>query len=76
MQTPKSAEVLGEHKLGWFGETGRNDVMQVANAPLKSSMKFEEMFVCEPSAKYHGYKSWDGKLLKMDFLRVKPHDKC
>lgn len=59
LETPKSAEVLGNHKLGWFGETGLNDVMQVANAPLKSSMKFEEMFVCEPSAKYYGYKSWD-----------------
>jgi phosphatidylserine decarboxylase len=54
---------LGDHKQGWFGETGLNDVMQVANAPLKSSMKFEQMFVCEPSAKYYGYKSWDGKCI-------------
>ncbi|KAM0446995.1 hypothetical protein ACHAO4_008974 [Trichoderma viride] len=59
LETPKSAEALGDHKQGWFGETGLNDVMQVANAPLKSSMKFEDMFVCEPSAKYYGYKSWD-----------------
>ncbi|PNP48507.1 phosphatidylserine decarboxylase [Trichoderma gamsii] len=68
LETPKSAEALGDHKQGWFGETGLNDVMQVANAPLKSSMKFEEMFVCEPSAKYYGYKSWD------DFFTRKVHD--
>ncbi|KAK1244280.1 hypothetical protein MKX08_002418 [Trichoderma sp. CBMAI-0020] len=70
LETPKSAEVLGNHKLGWFGETGLSDVMQVANAPLKSSMKFEEMFVCEPSAKYYGYKSWD------DFFTRRVHDKA
>jgi phosphatidylserine decarboxylase len=68
LETPKSAEALGDHKQGWFGETGLNDVMQVANAPLKSSMKFEQMFVCEPSAKYYGYKSWD------DFFTRQVHD--
>lgn len=35
--------------------------MEVANAPLKTSHKFDDMFICEPGAKYHGYKSWDGK---------------
>ncbi|KAM0512355.1 hypothetical protein ACHAPE_008921 [Trichoderma viride] len=68
LETPKSAEALGDHKQGWFGETGLTDVMQVANAPLKSSMKFEQMFVCEPSAKYYGYKSWD------DFFTRQVHD--
>lgn len=35
--------------------------MQVANAPYGSSMKFEEMYICDPSAKHYGYKSWDGE---------------
>lgn len=35
--------------------------MQVANAPLKTQHKFEDMFVCDPKAKYYGYKSWDGE---------------
>src|SRR5687768_15867562 len=35
--------------------------MQVANAPYQSSHAFEDMFVCDPKAKYYGYKSWDGK---------------
>jgi phosphatidylserine decarboxylase len=47
--------------LGWFGKTATHDVMQVANAPYQSSHKFEDMFVCDPKAKNHGYKSWDGK---------------
>ncbi|KAL7933852.1 Phophatidylserine decarboxylase domain-containing protein [Trichoderma chlorosporum] len=70
LETPESAEALGDHKLGWFGETGQKDVMQVANAPYKSSHKFEEMFICDPSAKYHGYKSWD------DFFTRQVHDKA
>lgn len=60
IQSPESAYVLEDNKLGWFGQTGVTDIMQVANAPNQSSMKFEDMFVCDPSAKHHGYKSWDG----------------
>ena len=53
--------MLGDHKEGWFGEVGQKDVMTVANAPYKTQHKFEDMFVCDPKAKYHGYKSWDGE---------------
>ncbi|KAH0497659.1 hypothetical protein TgHK011_004948 [Trichoderma gracile] len=70
LESPESAEALGDHKLGWFGETGQNDLMEVANAPYKSSMKFDEMYVCDPTAKFHGYKSWD------DFFTRKVHDKA
>lgn len=35
--------------------------MEVANAPLKTSYKFQDMFICDPSKKYYGYKSWDGE---------------
>lgn len=60
-KTPESAQVLGSHKLGWFGETGLGDLVEVANAPEKSNLKFEEMFECDPSATHYGFKSWDGK---------------
>lgn len=60
-KTPESAEVLGENKTGWFGATGKKDIMEVANAPLKTSYKFQDMFICDPSKKYYGYKSWDGE---------------
>lgn len=60
-KTPESAEVLGENKTGWFGATGKQDIMEVANAPLKTSYKFEDMFICDPSKKHYGYKSWDGE---------------
>ncbi|KAM3449910.1 hypothetical protein MY3296_006520 [Beauveria thailandica] len=68
LQTPASASVLGDHTTGWFGETGRHDLLQVANAPYKSEHSFEEMFVCNPTAKHMGYKSWD------DFFTRKVHD--
>lgn len=36
-------------------------MVEVANAPLKTTMKFEDIFVCDPSAKHMGFKSWDGE---------------
>ncbi|KAK3937161.1 hypothetical protein QBC46DRAFT_268149 [Diplogelasinospora grovesii] len=59
LKSPASAEVLGDHKAGWFAEVGYKDLMEVANAPLKTSYKFEEMYKCDPTQKYYGYKSWD-----------------
>jgi len=35
--------------------------MEVANAPYKTNHKFEDMYICDPSAKHYGFKSWDGK---------------
>lgn len=70
LKTPESAEVLGNHQAGWFGEVGYKDLMAVANAPHKTSYKFEEMYVCDPSKPHFGYKSWD------DFFTRKVHDKA
>ncbi|KAK4235335.1 hypothetical protein C8A03DRAFT_36810 [Achaetomium macrosporum] len=68
LKSPKSAEVVGDHKAGWFGEVGYKDLMEVANAPNKTSFKFEEMYKCDPTKKYYGFKSWD------DFFTRKVHD--
>ncbi|KAK0749971.1 Phophatidylserine decarboxylase-domain-containing protein [Schizothecium vesticola] len=59
LKTPQSVDVLGDHKTGWFGPVAISDLMEVANAPLKTSYKFEEMYLCDPSAKHYGFKSWD-----------------
>ncbi|TQS33647.1 hypothetical protein Golomagni_05999 [Golovinomyces magnicellulatus] len=59
LQTSESSAVLGNHKLGWFGDTSMSDLMQVANGPLNTNMKFEEMYICDPSAPHFGFKSWD-----------------
>lgn len=59
LTSAKSAEVLGDSKQGWFGPTGVKDIMEVANGPYKTNHKFEDFFVCEPSQKHYGYKSWD-----------------
>lgn len=61
LQTPASASVLGDHELGWFGKTSMSDLMEVGNAPLQSNMKFEDMYICDPTAKHYGFKSWDGE---------------
>lgn len=42
--------------------------MQVANAPLKTNHKFEDMYICDPSKPRYGYTSWD------DFFTRQVHD--
>ncbi|KAI0884073.1 Phophatidylserine decarboxylase-domain-containing protein [Annulohypoxylon maeteangense] len=59
LKSPKSAEVLASHKQGWFSEHAVQDLMEVANAPMRTSHRFEDMYVCNPAAKYYGYTSWD-----------------
>ncbi|KAJ7203512.1 phosphatidylserine decarboxylase-domain-containing protein [Mycena pura] len=59
LKSPESASVLGDDKEGWFGEAANKDIMQVANTPLQTQHKFEDMFVCDPTKKHYGYKSWD-----------------
>ncbi|KAI1398499.1 Phophatidylserine decarboxylase-domain-containing protein [Hypoxylon fuscum] len=59
LKSPKSAEVLASHKQGWFSEHGVKDLMEVANAPLKTAHRFEDMYICDPSAKHYGFTSWD-----------------
>lgn len=59
LTTPASADVLGDHDAGWFGPVGLKDIMEVANAPLKTNHRFEDMYICDPKAKHYGYKSWD-----------------
>lgn len=66
--TPESAEVLGDHNTGWFGQTGIYDLMAVANAPYQTSHKFEDMYVCDPSKPKYGFTSWD------DFFTRHVHD--
>lgn len=56
--SPDSASVLSTEKTGWFGEHGLKALTDVANNG-KTDYTFEQMFVCDPKDKYHGYKSWD-----------------
>lgn len=72
LMSPKSAEVLNDHKFGWFGPVGTKDVMEVANAPYKTSYTFEEFYHCDPKAKHHGYKSWDDFFTRRFREEVRP----
>lgn len=72
LKSPKSAEVLGTHKQGWFGETGQKDMMQVANAPYETNHTFDEFFECDPKAKHHGFKSWDDFFTRKFRENVRP----
>jgi phosphatidylserine decarboxylase len=59
LTSPESATALDESENGWFGQTGRSNLVQVANAPHGSNHGFDRLFVCDPTAKHHGFASWD-----------------
>lgn len=58
LASPDSARHLGTNDDDWFGKTGLSHLTKVANRG-DTNLKFEELFVCDPKAKYHGYTSWD-----------------
>jgi phosphatidylserine decarboxylase len=58
LQSPASAEVLDDSSSGWFGKTGVNELARTANIG-RTSHSFEEMFICDASAKHYGFDSWD-----------------
>ncbi|ERF75430.1 hypothetical protein EPUS_00223 [Endocarpon pusillum Z07020] len=59
LASPASAEVLEEgNPSSWFSDTGVKELAKTANIE-ETSYSFEEMFICNPSAKHHGFKSWD-----------------
>ncbi|KAI9370270.1 Phophatidylserine decarboxylase-domain-containing protein [Aspergillus egyptiacus] len=59
LKSPDSANVLDGSDNGWFGETAKRKLVDVANAPSGSAYAFHELFVCDPSATHHGFQSWD-----------------
>ncbi|KAL9125562.1 MAG: hypothetical protein Q9217_005253, partial [Psora testacea] len=58
LSSPASAAVLDTHSSGWFGEIGKKDLTATANVG-ESSHAFEDLFVCDPTAKHYGFNSWD-----------------
>lgn len=58
LTSPGSTECLENDSSSWFGETGVTELTKTANIG-STNHKFEELFVCDPSAPHHGFKSWD-----------------
>ncbi len=58
LQSPESAYVLDDNaKIGWLGKHGVKHLVTVANLGV-SNHSFDELFICDPTAKNHGFKSW------------------
>ncbi|KAL5342687.1 Phophatidylserine decarboxylase-domain-containing protein [Aspergillus crustosus] len=72
LMSPASAEVLDDSQYGWFGEVGKKSLIHVANEPKGSSHGFDELFICDPSAEYHGYKSWDDFFTRLFRPGIRP----
>ena len=72
LMSPESAKVLDKEPEHWFGEQGVESLEFVANQAVKTSHKFDDMFQGDPSAKYHGYKSWDDFFTRLFKDGVRP----
>ncbi|KAG0229754.1 hypothetical protein BGW42_001357 [Actinomortierella wolfii] len=77
LKSPASAYVLNDSPTGWFGPSGYNDVVAVANVGIKTEqqqkpLSFEELFICDPSAPHHGFKSWDAYFTRQFREGVRP----
>lgn len=59
LSSPASADVLDEGENGWFGPTGKEMLVGVANQGASDGPSFEELYVCDPTEKHYGFKSWD-----------------
>ncbi|KAJ5605213.1 hypothetical protein N7510_010367 [Penicillium lagena] len=61
LRSPASAEVLNDSSHGWFGPSGSRDLTSVAKVgpTMATTLDFQAMFQCDPSAPHHGFTSWD-----------------
>ncbi|KFZ22888.1 hypothetical protein V502_02633 [Pseudogymnoascus sp. VKM F-4520 (FW-2644)] len=59
LQSADSMHVLSSGPAGWFGPAALQALTSVANAPYKTSLRFDEIFACDSSAAYYGFTSWD-----------------
>ncbi|KAI9925753.1 hypothetical protein MW887_005559 [Aspergillus wentii] len=79
LRSEESAVVLNDSETGWFGNSGRECLALVGNVghdngtfdPAAHS-PFETLFVCDPSAKYHGFTSWDDFFTRQFKPEVRP----
>jgi phosphatidylserine decarboxylase len=57
LETPKSAVGLGE----WLSKSNGclEKLVRFANAPTKTTLSFEDIFVCDAGKKHYGFSSWD-----------------
>lgn len=73
--TPASAKVLNGDEDGWLCKQGLETMAKVATTHTHSKhplREFEHLFVCDPSKKNLGYKSWDDFFTRRFREHVRP----
>ena len=58
LKTKESANVLNRSPKGWFSKTGVDALVAKGNVG-QTHYTFEELYICDPNAPYHGFGSWD-----------------
>ncbi|KAF9889247.1 hypothetical protein FE257_007560 [Aspergillus nanangensis] len=59
LDSPASATVLGNSSTGWFGPVGMRALTEAVNIGGATTYQFDEAYVSDPAALYHGFTSWD-----------------
>ena len=65
LSSPESRHVLvPDERGGWFSPSALAALTRPFSSDGAGTMKFEEIFDCDPHKLHYGFKSWDGKLLQ------------
>lgn len=72
LKSPESREVLGTDSNCWFSPAGKEALTAAANAARGTSLAFEELYICDPSAPYYGFTSWDHFFTRLFREEVRP----
>lgn len=73
LQSPQSSYVLGMSEEGWFSPAAMRDVENIANIG-QTNYTFNELFVSDEQAPYHGFKSWDNYFVRRFRKGIRPVD--
>ncbi|PFH62672.1 hypothetical protein XA68_12543 [Ophiocordyceps unilateralis] len=60
LESPASRNVLNRSTdSGWLGPTTLTALERLGNAPYNTTLRFEELYECDASDEFFGFKSWD-----------------
>ncbi|PHH84954.1 hypothetical protein CDD83_1119 [Cordyceps sp. RAO-2017] len=59
LESPASRSVMARREGSWLGPTTLQALEQIGNAPYNTSLRFDQIYQCDASAEYFGFRSWD-----------------
>ncbi|KAF2671554.1 hypothetical protein BT63DRAFT_384084 [Microthyrium microscopicum] len=71
LKSPASTYVLENNSNAWFGDFGVSELAKTANLGV-GTKTFEELYICDSTQSYHGFKSWDDFFTRLYRPGIRP----